>query len=73
MVIEDKKEKKHLKKQHVHTLKTNLRSQKVKETENIKQNSCSKCGGELILKRGKYGSFYGCKNYPSCRYTKKVS
>lgn len=55
LVIEDKKEKQQLKKQHVHTLKTNLRSQKVKETESIKQNSCPKCGEELTLK---YESFF---------------
>lgn len=30
---------------------------------------CS-CGGDLILKKGKYGQFYGCTNYPSCNNIK---
>ena len=37
------------------------------------QNICPKCGGGLSLKKGKYGTFYGCSNFPKCRYTKKVS
>ena len=34
---------------------------------------CSKCGSEMILKKGKYGSFYGCYKYPKCRFTKNIS
>jgi len=34
--------------------------------------SCPECGAELKLRQGKNGSFYGCTNYPSCRFTKKA-
>ncbi|HEY8689629.1 MAG TPA: topoisomerase DNA-binding C4 zinc finger domain-containing protein [Clostridium sp.] len=34
---------------------------------------CPKCGSEMILKKGKYGSFYGCYKYPRCKYTKNIS
>ena len=34
---------------------------------------CPKCRGELIRKRGKYGYFLGCTNYPKCNYMEKVS
>ena len=30
---------------------------------------CPKCGGELKLRSGKYGKFYGCVNYPNCKFT----
>ena len=30
---------------------------------------CPKCGGRLVERRGKYGSFYGCSNYPKCKFT----
>ncbi len=30
---------------------------------------CPQCGGKLIMRKGKYGSFIGCSNYPNCRYT----
>lgn len=42
-----------------------------KEINNIKASCgiCPKCGGSLVLRNGKYGSFFGCSNYPKCRYT----
>lgn len=33
---------------------------------------CPVCGGELCLRKGRYGEFYGCGNYPGCRYTRNV-
>ena len=49
----------------------------IKEKKNAKavidnKKICPKCGGELVMKSGKYGKFYGCSNYPSCKYTKKL-
>ena len=31
---------------------------------------CEKCGGPMVLRTGRYGSFYACANYPQCKYTK---
>lgn len=33
-------------------------------------NTCAYCGATLVLRRGKNGEFYGCSNFPKCRYTK---
>lgn len=33
---------------------------------------CEECAGEMVLRKGRYGLFYGCTNFPDCRYTKKV-
>ena len=33
---------------------------------------CPLCGGNIIVKKGIYGDFYGCENYPSCKYTKSI-
>lgn len=30
---------------------------------------CPKCGGILIERNGKYGTFIGCSNFPRCRFT----
>jgi DNA topoisomerase-1 len=30
---------------------------------------CPQCGGDLVIKAGRYGRFVGCSNYPSCTYT----
>ncbi len=32
---------------------------------------CELCGGDMVLRTGRYGSFYACVNYPACRYTKQ--
>ncbi len=33
--------------------------------------SCPDCGGALKSRRSKWGEFYGCSNFPKCRFTKK--
>lgn len=35
----------------------------------MKNLICPKCNGELKLRNGKNGAFYGCANYPRCRFT----
>ncbi|MCQ2264293.1 MAG: topoisomerase DNA-binding C4 zinc finger domain-containing protein [Bacteroidales bacterium] len=32
---------------------------------------CPKCGGNLVLRTGRYGQFHGCSNYPNCKFTTK--
>lgn len=32
--------------------------------------SCPRCGGQLIKRSGRFGPFYGCGNFPKCRYTR---
>ena len=42
----------------------------IREEHKSDSNRCPKCGGELVLRQSKYGTFYGCSNYPKCKYTK---
>ena len=39
----------------------------------ISNGTCPKCGGKLIMRTGSYGDFYGCSNYPKCKYTHPVN
>ncbi len=32
---------------------------------------CEKCGGQMVVRTGKYGEFFACANYPKCRFTKQ--
>ena len=32
---------------------------------------CPECGKELVIRKGKYGEFVACSNYPECKYIKK--
>lgn len=34
------------------------------------QLPCPKCGSELILRKGKFGEFFGCSGFPGCKYTR---
>lgn len=31
---------------------------------------CPECGNPLVIRKGKYGEFIACSNYPSCKYIK---
>lgn len=52
-------------KTHVGNIKV---AKKVKESL-VKEGICPRCGGNLVKRRGKFGSFYGCSNYPKCTFT----
>ncbi len=32
---------------------------------------CPNCGSDLVIRKGKYGEFVACSNYPTCKYIKK--
>ncbi len=34
---------------------------------------CEECGSELVLRTGRYGNFYACSNYPTCKYTRQIA
>lgn len=56
-----------LKNLHVDTIKKKLQSTEI----------CPWCGGKLVLRTARQGShageqFYGCSNYPKCRYIKNI-
>lgn len=32
---------------------------------------CPECGHDLVIRKGRYGEFVACSNYPTCKYIKK--
>ena len=40
-------------------------------TPNFAGFKCEICGGEMVIRNGRYGSFYACQNYPECTFTKQ--
>ena len=44
-----------------------------KTNDDIRNHICPRCGGNLVLRNGKNGAFYGCSNYPKCKFTKNKS
>ena len=33
---------------------------------------CERCGGQMKLRNGKFGPFWGCSNYPNCKNTRST-
>ncbi len=36
------------------------------------EGNCDKCESPLIMKRGRFGKFIACSNYPECKFTKPI-
>jgi DNA topoisomerase-1 len=41
--------------------------------EPAKVEPCELCGREMVLKKGRFGSFYGCTGYPECKNIRKLA
>ena len=50
--------------------KTGIKSQKVATPIGEK---CPECGGELLLRKGRYGEFIACGNFPKCKYSRNIA
>lgn len=55
-------------KRHINAVKNKVAEQQTA----LRNGKCPKCGNDLVLRDGKYGQFYGCANYPRCKFTQKI-
>ena len=47
--------------------------QNIRQTQKeLNRKICPRCGGTLVLRKGKNGNFYGCSNYPKCKFCLKA-
>ncbi len=47
---------------------------KSEETEiKVLERKCPKCGGELVVKLGRFGRFVSCRNFPKCDYKESLN
>lgn len=50
-----------------------LKTKKTDSKPEITDENCPKCEkGKMIKRRSIYGEFYGCSNYPKCKFTRKI-
>ncbi|QCD51825.1 DNA topoisomerase I [Campylobacter sp. RM16192] len=49
--------------------KTRIKSQKVATPIGEK---CPECGGELLMRKGRFGEFIACGNFPKCKYSRNI-
>ena len=45
---------------------------KVDLTEQDEQEYCENCGRPMVLKKGRFGTFFACTGYPDCKTTKRI-
>jgi len=45
---------------------------KIIEPEKINEK-CPQCGADLVQKKGRYGKFIACSNYPKCKFSKSLT
>lgn len=57
--------------QKLQPLTNKSEAEKQQHIEDVKEK-CPFCGSELVLRRGKYGQFWGCSTYPKCKFTRPI-
>ena len=50
--------------------KTETAAPEKKPEATVTDMVCDLCGAPLVLRNGRYGSFYACSAYPTCKFTK---
>jgi hypothetical protein len=43
-----------------------------KKSKTVEKCPAESCVGSLVKRDGKFGVFYGCSNYPNCRYSRSI-
>jgi len=58
---------------HTAPITENMDKEEQKAVEEQAGEKCPECkDGELVLKQGRFGTFFGCSNYPKCKHTKAI-
>lgn len=57
--------------QKLQPLTNKSEAEKQQHVDDIKEK-CPFCDSELVLRRGKYGQFWGCSTYPKCKFTRPL-
>ena len=47
--------------------------EKIEIKEEVSTEKCDNCGEFMVVKKGRFGKFLACPNYPECKTTKKLN
>lgn len=53
-------------------IESKIKTVKKEDYQEKLDRKCPECGGDLVLKFGRFGKFIACTNYPKCKYTEKT-
>lgn len=51
----------------------NLEDKISKVSPESNERLCPECGSRLVVRKGRYGPFLGCSNYPNCKHIEKIN
>lgn len=57
----------------VHLNEAEIKSESMKDAPQPSGIVCSKCGGMMVYREGKFGKFLACSNYPGCKNTQNIN
>jgi DNA topoisomerase-1 len=47
----------------------NKKYKEIEKKVETTEKKCPKCGSPLVVRMSRFGKFYGCSNYPKCKFT----
>ena len=50
-----------------------VEEKKEPKKEIVADFKCEKCGSDMVLRSSRYGSFYACSKYPTCKFIKPIT
>jgi DNA topoisomerase-1 len=53
-------------------IESKVKTVKKEDFQEKLDKKCPECGGDLIVKFGRFGKFIACSNFPNCKYTEKT-
>lgn len=53
--------------------KAEIEMEEIKLEDEVSEEKCEKCGEYMVIKKGRYGKFLACPNYPECKNTKSLN
>ena len=58
--------------EEIQKAKTDTKGEKLKVPDEVTDEICEVCGAHLVKKKGRFGSFLACPNFPNCTFTKPI-
>jgi DNA topoisomerase-1 len=47
--------------------------ERIKVADEVSDETCEKCGRQMVIKSGRFGAFLACPGFPDCRNTRRIN
>jgi DNA topoisomerase-1 len=56
----------------IENAETALEGERIKIPDEVSDETCDRCGRQMVVKAGRFGRFLACPGYPECSFTKPL-